>query len=279
MKSLLLRFPIVSSLLLALVLLGLLYISRLPFPTVTVGDVGDLTPEQTRQPTGMEQAISSLANAETLFIGLTLLLAVAVVAYFGWWREVGFNRPHPPRNLLFLWFPLLVIGLTLSGGTRISPTPVFTITVLIIAIEAFGSELMFRGIMLRLLAPSGLLRAVFLTSILSGVVVLARTLTSGPWPEAAYLTLTATCGGFTYAAIRWRTVSIWPVMLTHFALLLAIEVAVVRAFVFPFLLFATTIGFIAYGLYLLRNRYVRADGGLGNEHTPDRNQPLRGDTL
>lgn len=274
MKRIALRSPLIFSLLISLVLLGLLFVSRLPFPTAPVGDVGDLTPEQVRQPTELERAISSLTNAETLFLVLATLLALALITALGWWREVGLNRPWPPRNLLLLWFPVLVIGLTLSGGVRVSGAYFLAAIVITVFFEALGSELIFRGVMWRLLAPTGLFKAVVVTSLLSGGLTLVRTFSSGPWPEAVYLTLTATCGGFTYAAIRWRTASILPVLIIHFALALSIDLATVRATVFPYLLLATTVGFIAYGLFLLRNRRVREDGGLGvREVTPERDAP------
>jgi hypothetical protein len=248
------------SLLLALLLLALMFASRIPFPKAIVGDVGELSPEQIQQPSEFEQALSSINTAETLYLALAVALAVALISALGWWREVGFNRPAPFRNLILLWFPLLVIVLTLSGGVRISG-PFFLGAVLIaVSLESAGSELLFRGVMWRAMAPTGLFRAVVVTSLLSGGLTLVRTLSSGPWPEAVYLTLTATCGGFTYAAIRWRTASLLPVIFIHFALALSIDMAVVRMSVFPYLLLATTVGFIGYGLFLLRNRRVREDG-------------------
>lgn len=262
MRRFALRRPLIFSLLLSLSLLGLMFIGRLPFPETVVGDAGELSPEQTRQPSELEQAISSINNAETLYLALAVVLAIVLISAFGWWREAGFNRPTPPRNLLLIWFPLLVIALTLSGGARISGPFFFGAILVAVLLESIGSELLFRGVMWRALAPTGLFRAVIITSLLSGGLTLVRTLSSGPWPEAAYLTLTATCGGFTYAAIRWRTASIWPTIAIHFALALSIDMAVVRMSVFPYLLLATTVGFIGYGLFLLRNRRVREDGGM-----------------
>lgn len=262
MKRFSLRRPLIFSLLLSLFLLGLVFVSRLLFPRAIVGDVGELSPEQIRQPSELEQAISSLNNPETLYLALAIVLAIALISAFGWWREVGFNRPSSRRNLLLLWFPILVIVLTLSGGVRVSG-PFFLGAILFaVALESFGSELLFRGVMWRALAPSGLFKAIIITSFLSGGLTLVRTLSSGPWTEAVYLTLTATCGGFTYAAIRWRTASIWPSIAIHFALALSIDVAMVRASIFPYLLFATTVGFIIYGLFILRNQRVREDGGM-----------------
>ena len=269
MRDSALRRPYVFSLLVSSVLLGLIFVSRFPFPTTVVGDAGELDPGQIRQPTELDRAISSINNAETLYLVLALLLAILLASVLGMWREVGLNRPAPSRNLLLLWFPLLVIGLTLSGGIRFPGVLFFGVALLAVALEAFGSELLFRGVMWRALAPVGLLRAVIFTSILSGGLTLVSNLSAGPWPEAVYLTLTATCGGFTYAAIRWRTASIWPAIAVHLALALSIDFAVIRPAVFSFLLFATTFGFIGYGLLLLRNQRVRGDGGM-SAHKPAR---------
>ncbi|HZY65784.1 MAG TPA: hypothetical protein VFE21_07900, partial [Rubrobacteraceae bacterium] len=93
MKEFALRRPLLFSLGLAFLLLGLMFVSRLPFPETIVGDVGELSPEQIRRPTELEQAISSINNAETLYLALAAIFAVATISAFGWWREVGFNRP------------------------------------------------------------------------------------------------------------------------------------------------------------------------------------------
>ena len=101
-----------------------------------------------------------------------------------------------------------------------------------------------------------------LTSLLSGLLVLGITATEGPWPEAVRLTALAFCGGFTYGALRWRTTSIWPVILVHTAFALAVGIATLGTFRFRLVILLSTVGFVAYGLYLLRNARVRANGGL-----------------
>lgn len=201
-------------------------------------------------------------NIETLYFALALALTALLLTWLGWWRETGLNRPSSWNKLVLMWFPLVVVALTLSGGVRVPGALLLAATVFVVLITTLGQELIFRGIMWRALVPSGLIKAVIVTSLLSGALTLARTASSGPWPEAVYLTLTATCGGFTYAALRWRTTSIWPSLLVNFLLLLALEIASVRSTIFPYLLLANTFGLVAYGLFLLRNRRVRADGAL-----------------
>lgn len=265
------RYPVVFCVLLALVLFGLLLLSQAAVPTAPVGDVGTLSPEQVRQPTELERALASVRNVETLYLIAALALAAGMLTWLGWWRQSGFNRPSRWGSLILLWFPLLVVAMTLSGGVRVSGLFLLAATVFLVLLTTLGQELVFRGVMWRALAPTGLLKAMILTSLLSGALTLARTTTSGPWPEAVYLTLTATCGGFTYAALRWRTASIWPPIFINFLLVLAIDTATVRSTVYPYLLLASTLGFVVYGLFLIRNRRVRADGALtAREYEPAR---------
>ncbi len=273
MKALAVRYPVVFSVLLALVLFGLLSLSQAAVPTAPVGAVGELTQEQVRQPTEFERALASVRNVETLYLMSALVVAAGLLTWLGWWRQAGFNRPSRWKNLVLLWFPLLVIALTLSGGARVSGPFLLAATVFVVLLTTLGQELIFRGVMWRALVPAGLIKAVVVTSLLSGALTLARTTSSGPWPEAVYLTLTATCGGFTYAALRWRTASIWPPIVINFLLVLAIDVATVRSTIYPYLLLANTLGFVAYGLFLLRNRRVRADGGLTAEDSHSASSP------
>lgn len=256
---------------LALVLFGLLLLSRAAVPTAPVGDVGQLAPEQVRQPTEFERAFVSVRDVETLYLVAALAVVAGLLTWLGWWRQAGFNRPSRWGALILLWFPLLVVAMTVSGGVLVTGPFLLAATVFVVLLTTLGQELIFRGVMWRALVPAGLIKAVVVTSLLSGALTLARTASSGPWPEAVYLTLTATCGGFTYAALRWRTASIWPPVLVNFLLVLAIDIATVRSTVYPYLLLANTLGFVVYGLFLLRNRRVRADGALTvREYEPSR---------
>lgn len=153
------------------------------------------------------------------------------------------------------------MALVLSGGVFVSGFGDLASTLLAVLAAVFGEELIFRGLAFRALAPVGPVVAVVVTSVLAGALVFGRTITDGPWPEALRVTALAVCGGFTYGALRWRTASIWPAFLVHAALALALDIATLGTVTYPLVLLFTTLGFVLYGLFLLRSPRVRADGG------------------
>ena len=99
-------------------------------------------------------------------------------------------------------------------------------------------------------------------ALLAGVLTLGRAATDGPWPEAVRVTTLAVCGGFTYAALRWRNGSLLPVVVVHAAFAFAVDISTLGTVTYRITMLLGTLGFIFYGLFLLRNRQVRADGGL-----------------
>ena len=256
------RRPLVFSLILTLVLFGLTILSRILLPTAPVGDIEELPEGAFQPPSGLALISSEMRNPDTLFWSLAILLALGLLARMGWWREAGFNRPAEWRNLRLLWFPLLVSALALVSGAFVSGPASLVSALLVVLVAAFGEELIYRGVLWRALAPAGPVHAMVLTSLLSGALVLGRAGTDGPWPEAVRLTALAVCGGFTYAALRWRTTSIWPVILVHTTSALAADIATLGTVTYPIMMTLSTLGFVAYGLYLLRDRRARADGGV-----------------
>lgn len=257
------RHPLAFSSLLTLALFGLAIASMAAIPRATISTVEDLPPGLELPPSDLERALITTVSPENLFHILGILLAVCLLTWLGWWRGAGFNRPSQWRNLRLLSFPLLVGVLPLLGGIRFSG-PAFLASMLLgVLITAFSEEVLYRGVVWRALVPTGLIRAAVGTSLLSGVLRFGTSAMAGPWPEALLLTMPAICVGFMYAALRWRTASIWPVILTHFVLTFATSISTPRTipYLVPLLTVASVLGFAGYGLFLLRNPRVRADGG------------------
>ena len=261
MKTFANRRPLLFCVLLTLALLGLALGSRALLPRATVSNVRDLPPEALRAPTESERALGVLLSFESLFWLLAAVLALVLARALGPWGETGFNRPSRWRNLALLLPPLLVGALALSGGLRNESVPLLAATLLGVLVAAFAEETLYRGIAWRVLARGGLVRAAVATALLSGVLRFGGTLLSGPWPEATQAAVLAVCGGFTYAALRWRTASIWPVILLHAALSCAYALYSPGGLLFLAVLLLSTLGFLLYGLFLLRaSRRVRAEG-------------------
>ena len=256
------RHPFAFSVLVTLAVFGLDLVSRTVFPRTPVGNIDKLPQDAFEPPVGLGLILSEMRSPDTLFWALATVLALGLLVWTAWLREAGFNRMSEWRNLRLLLFPLLVCALTLSGGLFGSGPASLVSALLTALIAAFGEEIVFRGLLWRAIAPAGPVRAVILTSLLSGLLVLAMTATEGPWPEAVRLTALTLCGGFTYGALRWRTTSIWPVILVHTAFAFAVSIATLGTVTYPLMMLLSTLGFVAYGLYLLRNPQVRADGGL-----------------
>jgi membrane protease YdiL (CAAX protease family) len=263
MKGFITRRPLTFSLLLTLALFALAFVSSIIVPETVVSNVADLPPELKLPLSDQQRGLYAIISFQTLFRMLAALLVVTLVTRLGWWREAGFNRPWRWRNLHLLWFPLLVGALTFSGGVQVSG-PVFLVSVLFGAVvTAFAEESLYRGVVWRALVCMGLIRAVLTTSLLYGALYFGVSMLAGPWPEAVVLTIPATCGAFMYAALRWRTASVWPAVLVHAVFSFSGQISTPRAVPYLILLLAVgkTLGFVGYGLFLLRNAYVRADGG------------------
>jgi len=256
------RHPLLFSVLITLLLFGVTFASRAISPRAPVGNIAKLPQKAFEPPTGFDLILSNMKSPDTLFWALGIVLGLALLAWTGWWRDAGFTRLSRWRNMRLLIFPLLICVLTLSGGVYIAGPAPLASTFVAVLVATLGEEIIFRGLLWRALVPKGPARAVILTSSLAGLLVLGRAATDGPWPEAVRLTALTFCGGFTYGALRWRTTSIWPVILIHTAFAFAVGVATLGTFTFRLVILLSTLGFVANGVYLLRNPRVRADGGL-----------------
>ena len=135
---------------------------------------------------------------------------------------------------------------------------IFTFAVLTIVI-ALAEETFFRGLIFTALLPAGTFRAVIISSFLFAALHLLN-ISGGTWD--LFYTVTDTIAAFglgiTYAAIRLRTGSIWPLVGIHalfdFTLILSLGGINVSAQSLQVLLTSVVIGivFILYGLFLLR---------------------------
>jgi membrane protease YdiL (CAAX protease family) len=255
--------PFFFSALIALLLFGVTFASRTVLPSAPVGNIAKLPQKSFEPPVGLRLILADMKSPDTLFWALAILLGLVLLVRVDWWRDAGFTRISRWRNMRLLFFPLLVCALTLSaGGVFISGPAALASTFLTVLVATLGEEVIFRGLLWRALVQKGPVRAVILTSLLAGLLVFGRTATDGPWPEAVRLAALTFCGGFTYGALRWRTTSIWPVILIHTAFAFAVSIATLGTFTFRLVMLLGTVGFVAYGLYLLRDPRVRADGGL-----------------
>lgn len=254
------KYPVIFSLAVVGVLFVFTYIGRAMYPVVVVGDLTQLDPSAFEPPTGLERMLSTFQSAEGVYGVLAVLFAAILLTWLGWWREAGFTARW--KNLPLALPPLIIAAIALSDGVRV-PDGFGQIAALFIttALAVFAEGMIFRGLMWRALIYRGPVLAAALTAVLSGIVVYAISATGGPVPEARFITALTLCGSFAYAAIRWRTASIWPAVGVHFVVALAIAFADLGSTTYQILLYAGTFGFVAYGLFLLRTARVRADGG------------------
>lgn len=261
MRSFVARYPMVFAVLVALSAFGLDSLSRARLPSRPIASAGDLSPAALEPPSEAERVVSTLQGSESVYWVLVAVLALALTAGLGWWRETGLVGRPRWRNLRLAWFPVLVLALALPGGLRVTSWGFLVSVLLGSFLVAVGEEMLFRGVVLRALSWRGVRMAVATTAVLSGAVWLARSWVAGPGPEAVLLTALAVGGGFAYGALRWRTASVWPGVSLHFALGSVSILAAPPAGLYLAFLFLGTFGSVAYGLFLLRNPHVRADGG------------------
>jgi membrane protease YdiL (CAAX protease family) len=165
---------------------------------------------------------------------LLVVLAVGLVAWLGWWREIRLTAPIAPGARRFLlplvafvvvpfvaavtlvpaWFA--VPEYTVFAGRPLSAVGVALFVVVGIALgAALQEELLFRGVALRALEPRGRLLAAVASSLLFGAGHLSLLVVDVPVTEVLVVTLLNVVTGVGLAAITFRLGTLWPLVGWH----------------------------------------------------------------
>lgn len=180
----------------------------------------------------------------------TLFALVAALAVG--WRTTGITRRPsagwarvcaPP---VIAGFPFLLLGVNLDSAEVV---PLLAVGVPLVALN---EELFFRGVLLHLLRPLGVRRAVLWSALAFGASHVVN-LVAGAFPPFVLMQVAATtAGGVALAAIRIRTGSLWPVMGIHLVIdLVAVSTLTGSATSSPILL-PVLFGWLAANLLLWR---------------------------
>lgn len=149
-----------------------------------------------------------------------ILIPVVFLTVLGWWRTAGFTQ-RPTWSTLAPFLPLLLFPLfPLFFGPGFKVTDPGEITLLVVTNLAvgFGEEATFRGVVLKSLAPRGLMRAAVLSSVLFGLMHLVNIAAGGNAGNVGFQVAYTMLIGFTFAAVALVAGSIWPLVVIHFAM-------------------------------------------------------------
>jgi membrane protease YdiL (CAAX protease family) len=144
-----------------------------------------------------------------------LLVPLAVVTAFGWWRQAGLALPRPDRS----WWTLLpLLAFTLSfaaGGLSGSPAQFFSSAILFLAL-GLNEELLYRGVIQHATNTLGALRSAVWVALLFGFQHVGTGIFFGhSLYDTGAMVISATSFGAAYAAVRLRIGTIWPLAFLH----------------------------------------------------------------
>lgn len=151
----------------------------------------------------------------------TIAWPLVLVQVLGLWRDVGFGlrgvRISPP----FL-AAIAVCALWLIMGIHPQENGSIANEVPLQLANAFGEELLFRGVIFALLLSLPVGRAIALNALLFGSMHLIHGYMDGDWGAALHQAFFTVMGGTLFAAARYSTGSLWLVILLHAGLNLCI---------------------------------------------------------
>jgi uncharacterized protein len=164
---------------------------------------------------------AELVEAVTQGVNWVYPLAAAfLLAVVNWqrWGDVGLKNPPVAGSLRLLWLPALYIAGFLALGARLGlPPPAILAFVLINTFfVGLSEELMFRGVLLQAFRHRmAIWPAILITSLLFGAIHSLNVFTTGHLLPALMQSSAALLSGLLFIAIRLRTGSLWPAVITH----------------------------------------------------------------
>jgi membrane protease YdiL (CAAX protease family) len=148
------------------------------------------------------------------------LAAAFLLAVVAWqrWDDVGLKTAPAAGSLRLLWLPALYIAGFLVLGVLLGLPPITVIFFVLVNTFFVGlsEELMFRGILLQALRHRmAIWPAILVTSLLFGGIHSLNAFATGHLLISLIQSGAALLSGLLFIAIRLRTGSLWPAIITH----------------------------------------------------------------
>jgi membrane protease YdiL (CAAX protease family) len=147
----------------------------------------------------------------------TILYPLVLAHAFGLWKRLalGLNRIRPEPVFLA---SLSTAALFLPWGLRSFDAGKLFSDFTIQFFNAFGEELLFRGVIFALLLSLPVWRGIVLNGLLFGAMHLIHGFMDTDWKTACWKMLVTSIAGMMFTAVRYRTGSLWLCVILHMAL-------------------------------------------------------------
>jgi membrane protease YdiL (CAAX protease family) len=143
----------------------------------------------------------------------TILLPLWLTHALGLWKRIGLGfadvRPVFFLVSLLVCVPYLVMGVNLQARDSVAGEALMQF------VNAFGEELLFRGVIFALLMRLAPWKSIALSGVLFGAMHLIHGVMDGDWAAATHQAMVTTAGGLMFAAVRHRTGSLWCAIALH----------------------------------------------------------------
>ncbi|MBK0391749.1 CPBP family intramembrane glutamic endopeptidase [Ramlibacter algicola] len=151
----------------------------------------------------------------------TIVLPLVLAHALGLWRSLGLEPSRVRPAPVFL-AGLVLVAMNLSCGPRAEVLAQWPTDLAVQFFNAFGEELLFRGVIFALLLRLPVWQALLLNSVLFGGMHLLHGFMGLAWPEALQRAGLTMLGGALFTAVRYRSGSLWLAIALHMALNLSV---------------------------------------------------------
>jgi membrane protease YdiL (CAAX protease family) len=164
---------------------------------------------------------AAFGKIKLLAFASTVILPLLLVQVLGLWRQVGLEFGKIKPAPIFV-VSLLSAGLFISLGVHAKEHASIVTDLLIQFPNAFGEELLFRGVIFVILLSLPRWQAILLGSAMFGSMHLIHGFMDASWSSAAYHAVATIPAGMMFTAVRYRTGSLWLAIILHMVLNLCI---------------------------------------------------------
>jgi membrane protease YdiL (CAAX protease family) len=166
-------------------------------------------------------APSQMPYVRYIAFASTLIVPAVLLSITRTWRIVGFGfKGWQARGFFFL--ALIISSIFLFAGINFDQKDGLGYTLSIQFLNALGEEVLFRGLIFVILSQLNRSYALILGGFLFGSMHLLQGLMGAPWAGALQQALFTSLAGILFAAVRYRTNTIWTAVFLHLFLNLCI---------------------------------------------------------